>query len=180
MQRQHLFSRFQGEQLVEALAASMTFDIRGIDAYGLFDASTVTSAAPCAIRSTCRWTARSTCSATAPTPTTRPARRQLRRGGDPNRGWPLAGAGARQRLVVRRHPDHPACIVLGRVPDHPAGHCRLALVAPPPAAAHSRDSGQRRGHRRRRPDHRLPLSNRRDELDMLAAIVNAMLDRIER
>ncbi len=28
--------------------------------------------------------------------------------------------------------------------------------------------------------HRLPLSNRRDELDMLAAIVNAMLDRIER
>jgi signal transduction histidine kinase len=26
----------------------------------------------------------------------------------------------------------------------------------------------------------LPLSNRRDELDMLAAIVNAMLDRIER
>lgn len=38
MQRQHLFSRFQGEQLVDALAASMTFDIRGIDAYGLFDA----------------------------------------------------------------------------------------------------------------------------------------------
>jgi signal transduction histidine kinase len=28
--------------------------------------------------------------------------------------------------------------------------------------------------------HRLPLSSRRDELDMLAAIVNAMLDRIER
>jgi methyl-accepting chemotaxis protein len=28
--------------------------------------------------------------------------------------------------------------------------------------------------------HRLPLSNRRDELDMLAAIVNAMLERIER
>ncbi len=28
--------------------------------------------------------------------------------------------------------------------------------------------------------HRLPLSARRDELDMLAAIVNAMLDRIER
>lgn len=27
---------------------------------------------------------------------------------------------------------------------------------------------------------RLPLSNRRDELDMLAAIVNAMLERIER
>lgn len=28
--------------------------------------------------------------------------------------------------------------------------------------------------------HRLPLSNRRDELDMLAAIVNAMLERIEK
>src|SRR5690349_15204112 len=38
MQRQHLFSRFSGEQLVDALAVSMTFDIRGIDAYGLFDA----------------------------------------------------------------------------------------------------------------------------------------------
>ena len=37
MQRQHLFSRFQGEQLMDALAVSMTFDIRGIDAYGLFD-----------------------------------------------------------------------------------------------------------------------------------------------
>lgn len=37
MQRQHLFSRFQGEQLLDALAVSMTFDIRGIDAYGLFD-----------------------------------------------------------------------------------------------------------------------------------------------
>ena len=38
MQRQHLFSRFSGEQLVDALAVSMAFDIRGIDAYGLFDA----------------------------------------------------------------------------------------------------------------------------------------------
>ncbi len=28
--------------------------------------------------------------------------------------------------------------------------------------------------------HRLPLSNRRDELDMLAAIVNAMLERIKK
>ncbi len=38
MQRQHLFSHFRGEQLEDALAASMTFDIRGIDAYGLFAA----------------------------------------------------------------------------------------------------------------------------------------------
>jgi hypothetical protein len=73
-----------------------------------------------------------------------------------------------------------SCIVLGCVPDHPAGHCRLALVAPPSAAAHPRDSGQRRGHRRRRPDQPPAAVNRRDELDMLAAIVNAMLDRIER
>ena len=34
MQRQHLFSHFQGKQLADALAVSMTFDIRGIDAYG--------------------------------------------------------------------------------------------------------------------------------------------------
>ena len=38
MQRQHLFARFEGEQLDEALATSMTFDLRTVDAYGLFDA----------------------------------------------------------------------------------------------------------------------------------------------
>ena len=38
MQRQHLFSRFEGEQLDEALATSLTFDMRTVDAYGLFDA----------------------------------------------------------------------------------------------------------------------------------------------
>ena len=37
MQRQHLFARFEGEQLDEALATSMTFDMRAVDAYGLFD-----------------------------------------------------------------------------------------------------------------------------------------------
>ena len=37
MQRQHLFARFEGDQLVEALTTSMTFDMRAIDAYGLFD-----------------------------------------------------------------------------------------------------------------------------------------------
>ncbi len=38
MQRQHLFSRFQGQQLLDALTTSMTFDMRGVDAYGLFNA----------------------------------------------------------------------------------------------------------------------------------------------
>jgi signal transduction histidine kinase len=37
MQRQHLFSRFHGEALNEALAASEAFDDRTFDAYGLFD-----------------------------------------------------------------------------------------------------------------------------------------------
>jgi|SRR5471030_734427 len=37
MQRQHLFARFEGDQLVDALATSMTFDMRAVDAYGLFD-----------------------------------------------------------------------------------------------------------------------------------------------
>lgn len=37
MQRQHLFSRFQGYQLVEALTTSEKFDMRAVDAYGLFD-----------------------------------------------------------------------------------------------------------------------------------------------
>ncbi|MDP9029902.1 MAG: two-component sensor histidine kinase, partial [Pseudomonadota bacterium] len=37
MQRQHLFQRFDGEELVEALTTSMTFDMKGVDAYGLFD-----------------------------------------------------------------------------------------------------------------------------------------------
>ncbi|WP_296252427.1 sensor histidine kinase [Pseudomonas sp. UBA4194] len=37
MQRQHLFSRFHGLALNEALAASEAFDDRTFDAYGLFD-----------------------------------------------------------------------------------------------------------------------------------------------
>lgn len=37
LQRQHLFQRFDGEELVEALTTSMTFDMKGVDAYGLFD-----------------------------------------------------------------------------------------------------------------------------------------------
>ncbi|MCF5506188.1 two-component sensor histidine kinase, partial [Pseudomonas syringae] len=35
--RQQLFSRFEGQGLVDALATSMTFDTRSVDAYGLFD-----------------------------------------------------------------------------------------------------------------------------------------------
>ncbi|EPN55506.1 sensor histidine kinase, partial [Pseudomonas syringae pv. actinidiae ICMP 19096] len=35
--RQQLFSRFEGQALVDALATSMTFDTRAVDAYGLFD-----------------------------------------------------------------------------------------------------------------------------------------------
>mgnify|MGYP001606173486 FL=1 len=37
MQRQHLFQRFDGDELVEALTTSMTFDMKGVEAYGLFD-----------------------------------------------------------------------------------------------------------------------------------------------
>ena len=37
MQRQHLFARIHGDQLEDALMASLTLDERGVDAYGLFD-----------------------------------------------------------------------------------------------------------------------------------------------
>jgi signal transduction histidine kinase len=37
LQREKLFSRFQGEQLLDALTTSMTYDVRVMDAYGLFD-----------------------------------------------------------------------------------------------------------------------------------------------
>lgn len=69
---------------------------------------------------------------------------------------------------------------MGRIADHHSRHRRLVPVAPPPlrrihalqASAEAIVAGNL--------NHRLPLSSRRDELDMLAAIVNAMLERIER
>jgi signal transduction histidine kinase len=157
MQRQHLFSRFQGEQLVDALAASMTFDIRGIDAYGLFDAkhrylsgalrempadlpldARIHMLADCA-ESDDPTLPEDSCDAVA-TPT-------------------LDG---RWLVLVR---DNGSLFAVTRIILH-------ALFWGVQASAEAIVAGDL--------TRRLPLSNRRDELDMLAAIVNAMLERIER
>jgi HAMP domain-containing protein len=113
-------------------------------------------------------------------PTTRTCPRQLRRGGDQGAGWPLAGAGARQRLVVRGHPDHPACLALGHLADPDPGFAGWYLLRRRPLKRIRAIQAQAELIVAGDLTHRLPLSARRDELDMLAAIVNAMLDRIER
>lgn len=72
LQRQHLFQRFDGEELVEALTTSMTFDMKGVDAYGLFDEQFRPLNGPIrAIPSDLPWTARSTPWPIASIPTTR-------------------------------------------------------------------------------------------------------------
>jgi len=182
MQRQHLFSRFQGEQLVDALAASMTFDIRGIDAYGLFDAehrylsgalrempadlpldARIHMLADCA-ESDDPTLPEDSCDAVA-TPT-------------------LDG---RWLVLVR---DNGSLFAVTRIILHALFWGVSLTILPGIAGWHLL---RRRPLRRIRAiqasaeaivagdlTRRLPLSNRRDELDMLAAIVNAMLERIER
>ena len=182
MQRQHLFSRFQGEQLVEALATSMTFDMRGIDAYGLFDEQRRHLSGPI---------------------------REIPEGlildgqihelkncidsDDPDLPQDSCDAIAthtqdgRWLLLVR---DNGSLFAVTRIILHALLWGVSLTIIPGIAGWHLL---RRRPLRRIRQlqasaeaivtgdlTHRLPLSNRRDELDMLAAIVNAMLERIER
>ncbi|KTC35265.1 histidine kinase [Pseudomonas sp. ABAC61] len=156
MQRQHLFARFEGEQLVEALATSMTFDMRAIDAYGLFDAQR------------------------------RPLSGPIR---EIPEDLPLDGRiHELKSLVLVR--DNGSLFAVTRIILHALLWGVSLTIIPGAAGWHLL---RRRPLRRIRQiqasadaivagdlTRRLPLSNRRDELDMLAAIVNAMLERIER
>ncbi|MGE7957311.1 sensor histidine kinase [Pseudomonas sp. NPDC089530] len=182
MQRQHLFARFQGEQLEEALTTSMTFDMRAIDAYGLFDERLRYLSGP--IREI---------------PDDLPLDGQIHElqgcidSDDPDLPRDSCDAVAtytrdgRWLILVR---DNGSLFAVTRIILHALLWGVSLTIIPGAAGWHLL---RRRPLRRIRKiqasaeaivagdlTHRLPLSNRRDELDMLAAIVNAMLDRIER
>ena len=182
MQRQHLFSHFQGEQLVDALAASMTFDIRGIDAYGLFDDQQ-----------------RYLSGALREIPQGLPLDGKIHMlddcadSNDPTLPADSCDAVATRTrderwLVLVR--DNGSLFAVTRIILHALLWGVSLTILPGIAGWHLL---RRRPLRRIRAiqasaeaivagdlTRRLPLSNRRDELDMLAAIVNAMLERIER
>ena len=182
MQRQHLFSHFQGEQLADALAVSMTFDIRGIDAYGLFDTQH-----------------RYLSGALRHMPEGLPLDGKIHMlddcadSDDPSLPADSCDAVATQTkdgrwLVLVR--DNGSLFAVTRIILHALFWGVTLTILPGIAGWHLL---RRRPLRRIRAiqasaeaivagdlTRRLPLSNRRDELDMLAAIVNAMLERIER
>jgi signal transduction histidine kinase len=182
LQRQHLFAHMSGKQLDDALVASQAFEERSFDAYGLFDAQLNPVAGR--IRQI-------------------PAElgldgqvHELRRcldADDPHLPRDSCDAVAikvndgRWLVLVR---DNGSLFVVTRIILH-ALLWGLSLTIIPGVAGWY--LLRRRPLKRIRAiqasaelivagdlTRRLPLSTRRDELDMLAAIVNVMLDRIER
>ncbi|OUM05924.1 two-component sensor histidine kinase [Pseudomonas syringae] len=180
--RQQLFSRFEGQALEDALATSMTFDSRSVDAYGLFDENFRPVAGP--INSV---------------PRNLPIDGQIHvlndciESDDP--GMPQGSCDAivnrtsdgRWLVLVRENGSLFAVstlilhallwgISLTIIPGVAGWHLLrrrpLRRIRAIQASAESIIAGDMAG--------RLPVSNRRDELDMLAVIVNAMLDRIEK
>lgn len=182
MQRQHLFSRFSGEQLVDALAVSMTFDIRGIDAYGLFDAehrylSGALRQIPEGLPLDGKIHMLSDCAEsddpTLPRDSCDAVATQAKDG-----RWLILMRDNGSLFAVTRIILHALLwgmsltIVPGIVGWHLLRRRPLQRIRAIQASAEAIVAGDL--------TRRLPLSNRRDELDMLAAIVNAMLERIER
>jgi signal transduction histidine kinase len=182
MQRQQLFSRFEGEQLVEALTTSVTYDIRTVDAYGLFDMDKLPINGPI-----------------HRIPRHLPLDGQIHElknctdSNDPDLPRDSCDAVAMQTrdgrwLVLVR--DNGSLFAVATLILHALFWGISLTIIPGVAGWHLL---------RRRPlqrirgiqasaeaiiagdlARRLPVSNSRDELDMLAVIVNAMLDRIEK
>jgi signal transduction histidine kinase len=182
MQRQHLFSHFSGEQLVTVLAASMTFDIRGIDAYGLFDAQHhyldgALRYIPDGLPLDGKIHMLSNCSdsddPTLPSDSCDAVATQTRDG-----RWLVLVRDNGSLFAVTRIILHALLwgvtltILPGIIGWHLLRRRPLRRIRGIQASAEAIVAGDL--------TRRLPLSNRRDELDMLAAIVNAMLERIER
>jgi signal transduction histidine kinase len=182
MQRQHLFSRFQGEQLMDALAVSMTFDIRGIDAYGLFDSqhrylNGALQHIPEDLPLDGKIHMLSDCAdsddPTLPADSCDAVATQTRDG-----RWLVLVRDNGSLFAVTRIILHALfwgvtlTILPGIVGWHLLRRRPLRRIRGIQASAEAIVAGDL--------TRRLPLSNRRDELDMLAAIVNAMLERIER
>lgn len=185
MQRQHLFSRFSGEQLVDALAVSMTFDIRGIDAYGLFDAqhrylNGALRYIPDGLPLDGKIHMLNDCDASDDSDDqTLPA--------DSCDAVATRTLDGRWLVLVR---DNGSLFAVTRIILHALFWGVTLTIVPGIVGWYLL---RRRPLRRIRGiqasaeaivagdlSRRLPLSNRRDELDMLAAIVNVMLERIER
>ncbi|MDR0279818.1 MAG: HAMP domain-containing histidine kinase [Paucimonas sp.] len=182
MQRQHLFMHMSGKQLDDALIASQAFEERSFDAYGLFDAQFNPLGGqirqmPAGLGLDGRIHELKRC-LDADDP---------RMPADSCDGVALKVPDGRWLVLVR---DNGSLFVVTRIILH-ALLWGLSLTIIPGIAGWY--------WLRRRPlkriraiqataeqivagdlTRRLPLSQRRDELDMLAAIVNAMLDRIER
>ncbi len=182
LQRQHLFSHMSGKQLDDALIASQAFEDRSFDAYGLFDPQFNPLGGqirqmPAGLGLDGRVHELNRC-LDADDP---------RMPADSCDGVALKVPDGRWLVLVR---DNGSLFVVTRIILH-ALLWGLSLTIIPGIAGWY--------WLRRRPlkriraiqataeqivagdlTRRLPLSQRRDELDMLAAIVNAMLDRIER
>jgi signal transduction histidine kinase len=182
MQRQQLFARFQGEQLIDALTTSMTFDMRAVDAYGLFDAQLQPLNGP--IRTI---------------PASLPLDGQIHEldncvdSDDPNMPQDSCDAVASRTrdghwlVLVRDNGSLFAVTTLilhallwglsltvlpGIIGWHLLRRRPLQRIRAIQGSAEAIVAGDMA--------RRLPVSARRDELDMLAVIVNAMLDRIEK
>ena len=182
MQRQHLFARFEGAQLDEALATSMTFDLRTVDAYGLFDAqlkplSGPIQAIPDDLPLDGKIHELSTCiTADDPNLPQDSCDAVATRTGDGR--WLILVRDNGSLFAVTRIILHALfwglslTIIPGIAGWHLLRRRPLQRIRAIQASAEAIVAGDL--------TYRLPLSDRRDELDMLAAIVNAMLDRIER
>ncbi|MFT4197807.1 MAG: HAMP domain-containing sensor histidine kinase [Pseudoxanthomonas sp.] len=178
--RAHLFERFTGPALVEALADNQHYDVRGIDAYGLFDAA-----------------GRPLSGTLRRLPAGLPQNGQVHflRGCLPQEAPQLAGScsvlamrTADGQLLVLARRGAPVLavnhiilnalvwgVLLTVLPGLLGWHLlrqrplrRIGAIQAQVERIAAGELGQR-----------LPLSARRDELDMLASIVNAMLERIE-
>ena len=182
MQRQKLFARFQGDQLTDALSASMTYDMRAMDAYGLFDSNKQPLIGP--IDSF---------------PPNLPADGQIHQlsscliSNNPDLPHNSCDAVAmptrdgRWLVLVRDNGSLFAvttiiwrallwAISLTIIPGVAGWHLLRRRHLLRIRAIQTSVEAIAAGHMARR----LPVSNRRDELDMLAVIVNAMLERIEK
>ncbi|UFH48090.1 sensor histidine kinase [Pseudomonas sp. KNUC1026] len=182
MQRQHLFSRFVGQDLEDALAASEAFDNRAYDAWGLFDDEldplagelkriprglaldgSIYELDDCT-QSNDPKLPQDSCAAVA-----MPTRdgRWLVLVRDNGSLFQVT------HIILRALLWGVSLTILpGAAGWHLLRRRPLRRIRQIQASAESIIAGDLA--------QRLPLSNRRDELDMLAAIVNAMLDRIER
>ncbi len=180
LQRAHLFEHFTGDGLAAALRENRRYDLHGIDAYGLFTPDGQPIAGM--LKSL-------------------PAQLPLDGSAYPVSGLPIADVNARGKrgfgLAMPTRDGRILVLVRYSGPLNEVNHLildallwgvsltllpgllgwhllrrrplrRIQAIEQATARIVAGDLGQR-----------LPLANRRDELDMLAAIVNAMLDRIE-